>query len=36
MLPASTTFTITIASTLTDVYGQPLVMPVTYTFTTGA
>jgi hypothetical protein len=36
MLPASTTFTITIATTLTDVYGQPLVMPVTYTFTTGA
>jgi hypothetical protein len=36
MLPASTTFTITIATTLADVYGQPLVMPVTYTFTTGA
>ena len=35
-LPASTTFTITIATTLTDIYGQPLVMPVTYTFTTGA
>jgi hypothetical protein len=36
MLPASTMFTITIATTLTDVYGQPLVMPVTYTFTTVA
>lgn len=35
-LPASTTFTITIATTLTDIYGSPLVMPVTYTFTTGA
>jgi hypothetical protein len=36
MLPASTTFTITVASTLTDVYGQPLTAPLTYTFTTGA
>ena len=35
-LPPSTTFTITIATTLTDIYGQPLVMPVSYTFTTGA
>jgi len=36
MLPASTTFTITIATTLSDVYGQKLVTPVTYSFTTGA
>lgn len=35
-LPAMTTFTITIATTLTDVYGQPLVMPLSWTFTTGA
>lgn len=35
-LPASTTFTITIATTLTDIFGQPLVMPLSYTFTTGA
>jgi hypothetical protein len=35
-LPATTEFTITVATTLTDIYGQPLVMPVSYTFTTGA
>jgi hypothetical protein len=33
---ANTMYTLTIATTLTDKFGQPLVMPVTYTFTTGA
>jgi hypothetical protein len=35
-LAANTTYVITIATTLTDLYGQPLVTPITYTFTTGA
>ena len=35
VLAASTSYTITITSALTDLYGLP-VAPVTYTFTTGA
>jgi hypothetical protein len=35
-LAANTTYVIRIATTLTDLYGQPIVMPITYTFTTGA
>lgn len=35
-LAAMTTYTISVATTLADTYGQTLVMPVTYTFTTGA
>lgn len=33
---ANTMYTLTIATTLKDATGQPLVMPITYTFTTGA
>jgi hypothetical protein len=35
-LAPNTTYVIRIATTLTDLYGQPIVMPITYTFTTGA
>ena len=32
----NTMYTLTVAATLKDKFGQPLVMPITYTFTTGA
>jgi hypothetical protein len=35
-LAATTTYVINVATTLTDTFNQPLVMPVTYTFTTGS
>jgi len=33
---ANTMYTLTISTALKDKFGQPLVMPITYTFTTGA
>jgi hypothetical protein len=35
-LAANTTYVISVATTLTDTYGQPIVQPVMFTFTTGA